>query len=174
MEILGSIDNAFHVGFGPKSGVFHLIFTTHKLIAAQVMNSRERRQRLMIAENTPLNAISPMLGAVSTYKEVKNETMAMLEDGLGRGLDIEKNLGKYLETSHEGLITLNYEAVNRVEFRHGTKLRLASLEFSSNGRKWKYHLIHNNFQKSGKLDEDTLQKYTKILEMAFQEKLKIS
>ncbi len=173
MEIIGSIDNAFHVGIGHNSGVFHLIFTDHQFVAAQVMTAKERHKRMRIAQYTPLEAVSPMLGAVSTYKAVKNETMAMLEDGMARGIEIEKNLDGYIGTSPAGLLTLDYEAIDNAEFKQGTNLSLASLELFTHGKKWKYHLIHNNFEKSGKLDEDTLQRYMNTLQNAFQEKLSV-
>ncbi len=173
MEILGSVDNASHVGLGNNSGVFHLIFTDHQLVAAQVMTAKERSQRLRIAHFTPLDAVSPMLGAVSTYRAVKDETKSMLEDDLARGIGIEKNLEGYLESNPAGLLTLDYETINRAEFRHGTKLRLASVEFFANGKKWKYHLIHNNFEKAGKLDDVTYERYSKTLQLAFGDKLKV-
>lgn len=174
MEILGSIDNAFHVGFGNNGGIFHLIFTNHQLIGAQVMTNREKIQRFRVAQANPLMAVSPVIGDIATYKQVQQETMDILEDSLARGTDIEKDLDAYLKSDQKDCIILNYEDIDNVEFSQGTRISLAHVEFVAKGKKWKYHLNHNNFQKSGKLDVDTFDRYSSILQKVFQEKLTIS
>lgn len=171
MEIVGSIDNAFHLGIGNNGGVFHLIFTTDTLFAAQVVSNREKRQRMAIASNTPLNMVSPLVGSITTYQAIKDETLALLEDGVARGTEIEKDLNGYIESQPEGLITLRYDNIDKVEFAQGTLTSLPLIEFIYGRKKLKYHLNHDNFQKAGKLEQNVYEGYRNLLMNVFEEKL---
>lgn len=92
MEIIGSIDNAFHVGFGGHSGIFHLIFQRERVITAEVMSNKEKVKRLLPTEYNGLYAVSPLVGEVASYTNVKAETMSILSDCISRGAEIEKDI----------------------------------------------------------------------------------
>lgn len=48
---------------------------------------------------------------------------------------------------------MEYPDISKVAFAQGTVYSLAFIEFIMSGKKWKFHLNHNNFEKSGKLSE---------------------
>lgn len=173
MDIFGSIDNAFHAGIGEHGGIYHLIFQRERLVAAEVMANKEKVRRLMPAEYNGLYVVNPLVGEVASYRNVKAETMSILSDNLSRGMEIEKDVDNYVNSNPPGILVMEYAVISRVLFAQGTLYSLPYVEFITGRKKWKFHLNHNNFEKSGKLSEDVFEDYARVLTEAFQEKLEV-
>ncbi len=97
----------------------------------------------------------------------------MIDDAYKRGKEIEDNLDDYIKSNPVGVETIQYENITKVVISGGTIFSLPSLSIYTKDGEFDYKLIHNNFEKAGKLSPETMKSYSDPLKTVLNEKLKI-
>ena len=173
-EIVGSIDNAYQGKISVK--VYHLIFTASTMYKCNVMDRKDLSQsyRNYIKQN-PIARLgeSGMMGPLGSYEYEQDVKQAHFQGVLEAekiGLDIEKNLDKYLSENPGSFEVVDLSSVTKVALIQGQDLKLPRLILESISGEDQYKLMHNNFEKLAKLDAGTIARYRSILEKVFEER----
>lgn len=167
MEIIGSIDNAaLHHG-DQRRPVYHLIFTSGMLVMVRVMNRSDERMK------NPIRGADFGGGMQGSYSAAKNFQIWSLGEAQKRGEQVEKDLDNYVSSGPKGLKLLPYATISGATFSGGSLFKLPFLKLSTDEGEMEFRLIHNNYEKAGKLSKDIYNKYLGILEKVFRESLKI-
>ena len=173
-DIVGSIDNAYQGRIGVR--VYHLIFTTTTLYKFDVMNREDLSQyyKNYIKQN-PIAVFGQngMIGPLGNYEYeqvVKQSHFQAVLEAEKIGLDIEKNLDKYLSENPGNFEAVDLSGVTKVSLIQGKDLRLPKLVIVSGSGEDEYKLMHNNFEKLAKLDDETITRYRSVLEKVFEER----
>ena len=168
IKVIGAIDNAT-----VWNTTYHLIFTNEEIYQFLTMEGKEQRSDLIRTQISNPYRMIPLGGTVSNYKVTQEEVSWLIDENLRRGKEIEENLDSKIKEVPPKFTVIPYSSVDKVELTNGTPLSLPHLLLDSDGKKIKFHLVHNNFKGRGKLNEDIFLSYENILKEAFGDKLNV-
>lgn len=167
MEIIGSIDNAVLHDGDDRKPLYHLIFTTEMLVMARIMNRRDESRK------NPVRSMNFGGGMQGSYLGARNLQMQLINEAEKLGTQVEQDLDSYISSSPKGLKLLRYSTISNATFSGGTLFKLPYLALATEEGVMEFRLIHNNYEKAGKLTKDVYGRYLTTLQMAFSENLKI-
>lgn len=165
-RVIGGIDNAAR-----KLNIYHLVFTDSSLYICEVMSHMEKSHIVRSEVLSDPMRFAPGIGSFENLNDMRNVQMDVLSRNLVQGAEIEKNLAGFVQSHQDLVTTYDLDTIDSVEFKPGTDFSLAHVIVNSGHSKLKFHLIHSNYEKAGKLDQETMDKYTGILQEALGDKL---
>ncbi len=168
VSIVGSIDNA-----GIWNTQYHLIFTENEIFQCLVMTGKERVSDIYKAGMSNPKRMVPVAGQASNYSVTKQEIQMIVDENIRRGKNLETNLEEKIRENPSAFQRIPYENINGAELANGSPLSLPHLLLKVGHKSLKFHLLHNNYQGRGKLDENTFNAYRETLSKALGEKLVI-
>ena len=168
IKVIGAIDNA-----SLWNTTYHLIFTQEEIYQFLVMDKKERRSDLFYTSMENPTRLMPVAGEISNYKVTKDEVKSLIAENLKRGKEIEANLESKLKEVPPKFKAIQCSSIDKVELTNGNPFSLPELLLESKGEKIKFHLVHNNYQGRGKLQDEIFSSYENILREIFCDKLKV-
>ena len=169
MEVHGGIDCAARVGRDDGQSLYHLILTEDSVIIAKVLVRKEELKKVEDRIRTKTTSVVTW----SANAMAKAVQMEFFEEAWDRGRKIEKDLEAYMESRPDEIEVLDYSRISRVDLSKGTMFGPPFLKFILLNKEIRFNLVHNIFEKAGKLDDNVYLYYLKSLKKAFGNKLKI-
>ncbi len=173
MNIIGSIDNAWQKS--KITNVHHLIFTENEMFIFDVLNKRDIRSEVLEYLRSDPLTMAP-IGAVQSYEDLRASKaihMQIISEAISAGKDVEKNFEEQISKKPPNYREIKYDDISRVILKQGRHLELPSLTFNTAKGKEEFKLMHNNYEKTSKLDQQTFTNYRSTLERALQSKLSV-
>ena len=170
VEIIGSIDNAWKRG--KVTNVHHLIFTSDSILAFDVLSKKEMRTETRNYLMSDPLTLAPVT-AVQSYgvmRDSKSIHMQIIGDAISAGNEIERNIDAEIAKEPPGFQRIDNDKIESIKLRQGEHLGLPSLTIITDDGKIEYKLMHNNYEKLARLDDDTFNKYSELLTRAFADK----
>ena len=103
-------------------------------------------------------------------RDSKSIHMEIIGDAISAGNEIERNIDAEIAKEPPGFQRIDYDKIESIKLRQGEHLGLPSLTIITDDGKIEYKLMHNNYEKLARLDDDTFNKYSELLTRAFADK----
>ena len=97
----------------------------------------------------------------------------IIDQAIFDGIQIEKNIESEISKVPPEFQRIDYLDIKSVTLSQGKFLELPSLDISTSSDNIKYKLMHNNYEKLARLDEETFNKYADTLKKAIGDRAKI-
>lgn len=111
-------------------------------------------------------------GMQGSFRDARNIQLWMVKEAQKRGEQVERDLDGYISGKPDGLKLLRYSTISSAAFSGGTLFKLPFLKLSTEEGEMEFRLIHNNYEKAGKLEKDVYARYLETLKRAFGVNLK--
>lgn len=169
----GSIDNAWK--HGKTTNIHQLVFMADSLLIFDVLDKREiRKEVYQYLRSDPLTlAPVPAVENYGLYRDSKQIHKQIIDMAIEAGNQIEKNIDAEISKVPPDFKRIEYAEVKSMILRQGKHLGLPSLTISAANGDTEYKLMHNNYEKLARLDEETFRKYADLLTKVMGERTKI-
>ena len=171
--IEGSIDNAWKRG--KTTNIHHLIFLPDSLLIFDVLNKREiRKEVFQYLRSDPLT-FAPVSAVqdVAFYRDNKQIHEQIINMAIEAGNQIEKNIDEEIAKIPPEYQRIDYAEIKYISLKQGKLLGLPMLEISASNGDTEYKLMHNNYEKLARLDDETFQRYSDLLTKTLGARAKI-
>jgi hypothetical protein len=161
--IEGSIDNAWKRG--KTTNIHHLIFLPDSLLIFDVLNKREiRKDVIQYLRSDPLT-LAPISAVqdVAFYRDSKQIHEQIINMAIEAGNQIEKNIDAEIAKVPPEFQRIDYAEIKYISLKQGKLMGLPLLEISASQGDTEYKLMHNNYEKLARLDDETFQRYSDLL-----------
>jgi hypothetical protein len=161
--IKGSIDNAWKRG--KTTNIHHLIFLPDSLLIFDVLNKREiRKDVIQYLRSDPLT-LAPISAVqdVAFYRDSKQIHEQIINMAIEAGNQIEKNIDAEIAKVPPEFQRIDYAEIRYISLKQGKLMGLPLLEISASQGDTEYKLMHNNYEKMARLDDETFQRYFDLL-----------
>ncbi|EQB72776.1 MAG: hypothetical protein AMDU1_APLC00003G0003 [Thermoplasmatales archaeon A-plasma] len=161
--IEGSIDNAWKRG--KTTNIHHLIFLPDSLLIFDVLNKREiRKDVIQYLRSDPLT-LAPISAVqdVAFYRDSKQIHEQIINMAIEAGNQIEKNIDAEIAKVPPEFQRIDYAEIRYISLKQGKLMGLPLLEISASQGDTEYKLMHNNYEKMARLDDETFQRYSDLL-----------
>jgi hypothetical protein len=161
--IEGSIDNAWKRG--KTTNIHHLIFLPDSLLIFDVLNKREiRKDVIQYLRSDPLT-LAPISAVqdVAFYRDSKQIHEQIINMAIEAGNQIEKNIDAEIAKVPPEFQRIDYAEIRYISLKQGKLMGLPLLEISASQGDTEYKLMHNNYEKMARLDDETFQRYFDLL-----------
>lgn len=171
--IEGSIDNAWKRG--KTTNIHHLVFMTDSLLIFDILNKKEiRKEVYQYLRSDPLTRIDlPPVDNYAFYRDSKVIHYQIINMAIEAGSQIDKNIDQEIAKVPPEYQRIDYAEIKEVSLRQGKHLGLPSLVISSAHGDAEYKLMHNNYEKLARLDDETFRRYSDLLTKVLGEKANI-
>ncbi len=173
ITIEGSIDNAWKRG--KITNIHHLIFLPDSLLIFDVLNKREiRKEVFQYLRSDPLT-FAPVSAVqdVAFYRDNKQIHEQIINMAIEAGNQIEKNIDEEIAKIPPEYQRIDYAEIKYISLKQGKLLGLPMLEISASNGDTEYKLMHNNYEKLARLDDETFQRYSDLLTKTLGARAKI-
>ena len=171
--IEGSIDNAWKRG--KTTNIHHLIFLPDSLLIFDVLNKREiRKEVFQYLRSDPLT-FAPVSAVqdVAFYRDNKQIHEQIINMAIEAGNQIEKNIDEEIAKIPPEYQRIDYAEIKYISLKQGKLLGLPMLEISASQGDTEYKLMHNNYEKMARLDDETFRRYSDLLTKVLGSRAKI-
>ena len=173
ITIEGSIDNAWKRG--KITNIHHLIFLPDSLLIFDVLNKREiRKEVFQYLRSDPLT-FAPVSAVqdVAFYRDNKQIHEQIINMAIEAGIQIEKNIDEEIAKIPPEYQRIDYAEIKYISLKQGKLLGLPMLQISASHGDTEYKLMHNNYEKLARLDDETFQRYSDLLTKTLGARAKI-
>ena len=171
--IEGSIDNAWKRG--KTTNIHHLIFLPDSLLIFDVLNKREiRKDVIQYLRSDPLT-LAPISAVqdVAFYRDSKQIHEQIVNMAIEAGNQIEKNIDAEIAKVPPEFQRIDYAEIRYISLRQGKLMGLPLLEISVSLGDTEYKLMHNNYEKMARLDDETFRRYSDLLTKVLGSRAKV-
>jgi hypothetical protein len=171
--IEGSIDNAWKRG--KTTNIHHLIFLPDSLLIFDVLNKREiRKDVIQYLRSDPLT-LAPISAVqdVAFYRDSKQIHEQIINMAIEAGNQIEKNIDAEIAKVPPEFQRIDYAEIKYISLRQGKLMGLPLLEISASQGDTEYKLMHNNYEKMARLDDETFRRYSDLLTKVLGSRAKV-
>ena len=171
--IEGSIDNAWKRG--KTTNIHHLIFLPDSLLIFDVLNKREIRKEIfqyLISDPLTFAPVSAFQD-VAFYRDNKQIHEQIINMAIEAGNQIEKNIDEEIAKIPPEYQRIDYAEIKYISLKQGKLLGLPMLEISASQGDTEYKLMHNNYEKMARLDDETFRRYSDLLTKVLGSRAKI-
>ena len=172
VSVLGSIDNAWKRD--KITFVHHLVFTEDSILIFDLFDKKdlrkEMRQYLMSDPLTMLPGPTQNYAYMADSKQVYKE---IIDQAIYNGKKIEDDIDSEISRQPPEFREVDYAGITEITLRQGKHLHLPKLIILSKEGKMEYNLMHNNYEKTAKLDDETFNSYKELIKKALGEKANI-
>ena len=171
--IEGSIDNAWKRG--KTTNIHHLIFLPDSLLIFDVLNKREiRKEVFQYLRSDPLT-FAPVSAVqdVAFYRDNKQIHEQIINMAIEAGNQIEKNIDEEIAKIPPEYQRIDYAEIKYISLKQGKLLGLPMLEISASQGDTEYKLMHNNYEKMARLDDETFRRYSDLLTKVLGSRAKV-
>lgn len=159
MDVIGSIDNASGMLDSLGKQRFHLIFTRTNLVIVIPLDVRKAaRENYVWAGSMKSTSSITREGVIHTIEE--------------KGQEIEKNLDEFITQNRDGIRIVDYNSISSARLLKGNPFKLPQLIIRTDESEMYFHLQHNNYRGTGKLDREVYDRYLSVLKNALGDKVK--
>ena len=171
--IEGSIDNAWKRG--KTTNIHHLIFLPDSLLIFDVLNKREiRKDVIQYLRSDPLT-LAPISAVqdVAFYRDSKQIHEQIINMAIEAGNQIEKNIDAEIAKVPPEFQRIDYAEIRYISLKQGKLMGLPLLEISASQGDTEYKLMHNNYEKMARLDDETFRRYSDLLTKVLGSRAKV-
>ena len=171
--IIGSIDNAWK--HEHSTDIHHLIFTEKSVLIFGVLSKEYiKTEASHYLSTDPINSIPNVLThRYALHRDSKNIDNEIVEQAIFRGTQIEKNLDSEIAKIPPAFREIDYTDITKIILSQGKFGESPSLSILTKKSKLKFRLMHNNYEGSSRIDEETFAKYADTLKKAIGDQAKI-